>query len=138
MATRKLFVLPILLCIDEFEEWLHETEIWQCLIDLDNDKQGPTIYPSLDEKIRKTCSDIKVKNLNIKDGVDILVNKLKSLFAKDINQAAYLAYDKSETFKRPIDISMVDFINEFERRWSRKKYSRKGRKSAGHGLEESV
>ena len=78
---------------------------------------------SLDEKIRKTCSDIKVKDLNSENGVDILVNKLKSLFAKDINEAAYLAYDKFEIFKRPIDMSMVDFINELERLYNNiKKY----------------
>ena len=65
---------------------------------MDKDEQGPTIYLSLDEKIRKTCSDIKVKNLKNEHGVDILVNKLKSLFAKDVDQADYLAYDKLETF----------------------------------------
>ena len=52
-----------------------------------------------------------MKDLNSENGVDILVNKLKSLFEKDINEAAYLAYDKFEIFKRPIDMSMVDFIN---------------------------
>ena len=78
---------------------------------------------SLDEKFRKTCSDIKVKDLNSENGVDILVNKLKSLFEKDINEAAYLAYDKFEIFKRPIDMSMVDFINELERLYNNiKKY----------------
>ena len=82
---------------------------------MDKDKQGPAVYLSLDEKIRKTCSDIKVKDLNSENGVDILVNKWKPLFAKDINQTVYLAYDKFETFKRPIDMSMVDFIHEFER-----------------------
>ena len=123
MATRKLFVPPNLRSIEEFEDWLHETEIWQCLTDLEKDKQGPAIYLSLDEKIRKTCSDIKVKDLNSDDGVDILINKLKSLFAKDSNQAAYLAYDKFETFKRPIDMNIVDFINEFERLYNNiKKY----------------
>ena len=123
MATRKLFVPPILSCIDEFEEWLHETEIWQCFTDLDKDKQGPTIYLSLDKKIRKTCSDIKVKDLNSENGVYILVNTLKSLFVKGNNQAAYLAYDKFETFKRPIGMSMIDFINEFERLYNNiKKY----------------
>ena len=66
---------------------------------------------SLDEKIRKTCSDIKVKDLNSEHGADILVNNSKSLFAKNINQAPYLAYDKYETFKRPTDMSMIDFIN---------------------------
>ena len=123
MATRKLFALPSLNCIGEFDDWMHETEIWQCLTDLEVKKQGPAIYLSLDEKIRKTCSDIKVKDLNSEGGVDILINKLKVLFAKDSNQAAYLAYDKFETFKRPVDMTIVDFINEFERLYSNiKKY----------------
>ena len=102
---------------------MHETEIWQCLTDLEVKKQGPAIYLSLDEKIRKTCSDIKVKDLNSEGGVDILINKLEALFAKDSNQAAYLAYDKFETFKRPVDMTIVDFINEFERLYNNiKKY----------------
>ena len=123
MATRKLFAPPSLNCIEEFDDWMHETEIWQCLTDLEVKKQGPAIYLSLDEKIRKTCSDIKVKDLNSEGGVDILINKLKALFAKDSNQAAYLAYDKFETFKRPVDMTIVDFINEFERLYNNiKKY----------------
>ena len=123
MATRKLYVPPTLNCIEEFEDWLHETEIWQCLMDLEVEEQGPAIYLSLDDKIRKTCSDIKVKDLNSKDGVNILINKLKSLFAKDINQAAFLAYDKFESFKRPVEMNIVDFINKFEKLYNNiKKY----------------
>ena len=76
-------------------------------------KQGPAIYLSLDENIRKTCCDIKVKHLNSDDGVDIVLCKLKSLFAKDINQAAFIAYEKFEMFKRPANINIV--VNEFER-----------------------
>ena len=53
--------------------------------------------------------------MNSDDGVNILLCKLKSLFAKDINQAAIIAYDKFEMFKRPANINIVDFINEFER-----------------------
>ena len=63
-----------------------------------------------------------MKDLHSEDGVDILANTLNSFFAKYINQAVYLAYDKSETFKRPIDTSMIDFINEFERLYNIKKY----------------
>ena len=123
MATAKLFVPPKLSSIDDFEDWLHETEIWQCLKDLDRKKQGPAIYLSLDENIRKTCCDIKVKHLNSDDGVDIVLCKLKSLFAKDINQAAFIAYDKFEMFKRPANMNIVDFINEFERLYNNiKKY----------------
>ena len=123
MATRKLLVPPVLSCIDEFEEWLDETEIWQCfLTDMDKDKQGPTIYLSLDEKTRKTCSDLKVKDLNSENGVDILVNKLKSLIAKDIIRQVIWPMINLKLL-RPIDMSMVDFINEFERVYNNiKKY----------------
>ena len=49
--------------------------------------------------------------------------KLKSLFSKDTNQAACLAYHKFELFKRPVDMNIVDFINEFERLYNNiKKY----------------
>ena len=115
MATVKLFVPPKLSSIDDFEDCLHDTDIWQCLTDLDKEKQGPAIYLSLDENIRKTCCNIKLKDLNIDDGVDILLCKLKSLFAKDINQVTFIAYDKSEMFKRPENMNIVEFINEFER-----------------------
>ena len=61
------------------------------MFDFEKDKQGPAIYLSLNEKIRKMCSDIKVKDLNNEDGMNILLKKLRSLFSKDTNQAAYLA-----------------------------------------------
>ena len=65
-----------------FWKWLHETEIWQCLTDPDKNKQGPTIYLSLDDRIGKMCSDIQVKDLHNDDGVEILITKLKSLFLR--------------------------------------------------------
>ena len=55
------------------------------------------------------------KDLNSDDGVEILITKLKSLFAKDTNQAAFLANDKFESFQRHVDMNIIDFINEFER-----------------------
>ena len=115
MAPRKLFVLPNLHSIQEFEDWLHETKICQCFTDLEKYKQSPAIYPSLDEKIRKSCIDIKVKDWNSQDGVDILINNLKSLFAKDSNEEDFPAQEKFEAFERSIDMNKVNFINEFQR-----------------------
>ena len=61
--------------------------------------------------------------MNSDDDVDILLCKLKSLFAKDINQAAFTAHDKFEMFKRPANMDIADFINEFERLYNNiKKY----------------
>lgn len=73
------------------------------------------------KKSEKTCPCIKVKGLNSEDGVNILLNKLKSWFSKDTNQAAYLAYDNFESCKKPVNT--IFFINEFERQYNNiKKY----------------
>ena len=44
MATRRLYVPPTLSCIGEFDDLPYETKIWQCLTDLEKEKQGPAIY----------------------------------------------------------------------------------------------
>ena len=69
----------------EREQWLQELEIWECVTDLEKKKQGPMVYLSLTDKIRKSCNDISVRDLNKDDGLDILVRKIKSLYAKDTN-----------------------------------------------------
>ena len=62
------------------------------------------------DKIRKSCSDIKVSDLNKDDGLTVLITKIKSLYAEGINTLAYLAYDQFENFKQPDEMSIVDYI----------------------------
>lgn len=78
-------------------------------------RQAPVIYLSLSEKIRSTCTDVQVAYLNKDDGLDLLINKMKKLYVKDTNAAAYLVYEKSELFKRPSEMSTADYLDEFER-----------------------
>ena len=45
------------------------------------------------------------------------------LFSKDIYQATFLAYGEFESFKRPVGMNIIDFINKFERLYNNiKKY----------------
>ena len=114
MASKKIYSPSILEQIEEIEEWLREIEIWQCVTALEENKQGPVVYLSLPDKIRKTCNDISVANLNKDNGLKVLIAKIKSLYAKDLNALAFMAYDRFESFKRPDDMSIIDYINEFE------------------------
>ena len=115
MASKEIYSPPVLNKIDKIEDWLRELEIWQCVTDIEEKKQGPVVYLSLPDKIRKSCSDIKVSDLNKDDGLTVLITKIKSSYAKDINALAYMAYDQFENFKRLYEMSIVDYINEFER-----------------------
>ena len=119
MASRRLFMPPALENVDELDNWLREVEIWQCVTDLDKKKQGPAIYLSLSEKIRQSCSDVAVSDLSDERGVEVLTAKLKKMYAIDSNTLAFMAYDKFETFQRPRDMNMIDYINEFDKRYNK-------------------
>ena len=85
MASKKIILTTSTSINRRIEEWLRELEIWQCVTDLEKKKQGAVVYLSLTDKIRKSCNDISVRDLNKDDGLDILVKKIKSLYAKDTN-----------------------------------------------------
>ena len=49
------------------------------------------------------------------DGLNTLITKIKTLYAKDINALTYMTYDQFENFKRSDEMTIVDYVNEFER-----------------------
>ena len=104
---------------DDYDEWAREVKIWQLVTDIAKAKQGALVYLSLQGKARECCKSIEIEKLQGDHGIDILLDKLKELFAKDSEQAAFMAYEKFETYIRPKDVDMNDFINEWERRYGK-------------------
>ena len=115
MASKRMYQPPILKSGEDFENWEREIKIWQCVTDLEKKKQAPAIYLSLEGQARQCCADIKVETLHSDSGVDELIKKLKTLYDKGAEQAAFIAYEEFETFQRPPSMSILDYINEFER-----------------------
>ena len=74
-------------------------EICQCVTDLEVKKQGLAIYVALEGPARQACSNIDVKESHSENGVKIIIEKLKSLYAKDVNQAAFMAYEILKIFQ---------------------------------------
>ena len=111
----KLLNPPVLINVDNIDSWLHDLEIWRCVTGLDKKQQGPIIYLSLPEKIKQSCRDLKIPALNNDNGLDLLVDKLEKLYVKDSKTTTYLAYEKFESFQRPVNMTIQDYLNEFER-----------------------
>ena len=59
-------------------------------------------------------SNVKVSDLNKDKGLNVLIDKIKSFYVKDINAIAYMTYDTFENSKQQDEKSMVDYINRFE------------------------
>ena len=56
-----------------------------------------------------------MKVLKADDGVNVLTNKLKELYARDTEQATYIAYQELDRYQRKQTVSLSDYINDFER-----------------------
>ena len=92
---------PILKSGEDFENWECEIKIWQCVTDLEKKKQAPAIYLSWEGQARQRCADIKIETLRTDSEVDELIKKLKTLYDKDAEQAAFIASEEFETLQRP-------------------------------------
>ena len=100
----------------DFDSWKREIDLWRLVTDLPKEKQGSVLYLSLPEKIRTQLESIAVDDLNKDDGLDTVITKLKELYSPSEELRAFHAYEEFETYRRPNNMSIKDFINEFERR----------------------
>ena len=100
---------------NDYKKNICEIEIWQCVTELEKKKAGPVIYLLWEGKARKACERIDVKALKADDGVNVLTNKLKELYARDTEQATYIAYQELDRYQWKQRVSLSDYINEFER-----------------------
>ena len=78
------------------------------MTDHESKKQEPVVYLSLLDKIHKSCNDVSVQELSKDYRPDVLTNKIKSLYAKNMNALAFMAYDKFENFRRLDDLNIID------------------------------
>ena len=88
MAAKKLLNPPVLSDVNNIDSWLHDLQIWKWVTDLEKKQQGPIIYLSLPDKIRNSCRDVTVSELNKDDGLNLLINKLEKLYVKDSKASA--------------------------------------------------
>ena len=104
-----------------YENWKREIEIWQAFTDLAPKKQGPAIFLTLQMKALEAALEIEIKDLTDDQGVKKLIEKLDSLYLEDINQSAYAAYESFEMYRRPKDMNMKEFLNNFGRLYNKLK-----------------
>ena len=115
MATSSYKKPPTLGDGENYEQWLKEIKIWQMFTDLPKAKQGAALFLTLSGKARDIARDIDVDSLASDDGIKIIIEKLNPLYLKDKVQNAYIQYEPFEAYKRPKELNMKDYINEFER-----------------------
>ncbi|ESP02026.1 hypothetical protein LOTGIDRAFT_157157 [Lottia gigantea] len=101
-----------------YETWKNELEVWRLMTDVNVKKQALAVTLTLFG--REKAIEIAAADLNKDDGMKTLIDKL---FKKDEKDAAYEAYSNFDKFKKTGEISMSEYVNEFEQKYQKaKKY----------------
>ncbi len=79
-------------------------------------KQALAVHLTLTGKAREVSSEIDLKDLASDKGIETLLPKLYSVFMLDKNRQAFMAYSDFEMFKCPDDMTIPDYMVEFDRR----------------------
>ena len=110
-----------------YNRWVDEIKVWQSVTDLEEKKQAPAIALSFPEEssVRdKVFSELGVDNLNVDNGVDVLIRFLDKIYKKDELSSAYETYTKFDRFKKSPQMSMEDYLINFDKLYNQtKKYT---------------
>ena len=96
------------------ENWKKDINIWCELTDIDAEKRALAIHLSLTGRARVASSEIGIEDLKKKDGVNVLIKKLDSLFLADQGCRQFTAFHELYNFRRSVDAKVDTFVTEFE------------------------
>ena len=112
--------IPILKSEDDIDHWLFELSLWQDVTDVRKVNQASVVFMSLPDKMRRACANLNKEQLRSDEGLTLLLDKRKGLYAADKDTAMFIHYEKFEKYNRKSSgISIIDYINEFERLYAK-------------------
>ena len=90
-------------------------KLWEMATNIVKAKQAPTVFLTLEDKAREAILEMDLDTLNTENGMKLLYEKLDELYKGDENQEAFHAFESFETYKRPKEMSVGDYLIEFDR-----------------------
>ena len=109
------YLTPPTLVPEKYTSWRKEMVIWEMATNVEKKKMAPTVFLTLTGKAREAVLEMDAATLNEDNGLTKLYEKLDELFKEDATQAALICYDKFERYARGSEMSITDYLVEFER-----------------------
>lgn len=106
-----------------YDEWKKEVEVWKMFTDLDKTKQGPALLLSLTGKAREAALELDISDISDEKGLDLVMERLDKLYLIDVDQLAFSAYEKFESYARSPNVSIESYLADFDHLYNNiKKY----------------
>ena len=112
---------PAISSCKSYTDWKKLINIWKSLTSLDTPKQGPALVLSLEGEAQEAALEIPSADLTAEEGIETILNRLDTLYAKYQLSEKYNALEAFETYRRPNNLPIRNFLIEFEKRYSKVK-----------------
>lgn len=112
---------PLLVDLDKYEQWKEDVEMWTEVTDLKPDKQALAIHLTLTGQAREVANQVSKEDKKKEDGVKVLLAKLDETFLQEPERRKFTAYQNFEECVRGTNISVCDFMREFDMKYHKMK-----------------
>jgi hypothetical protein len=104
-----------------YETWKNKIEMWKLVTDLKSDKQALAVSLSLTGNAREVAMEVAAADLAKEVGMKTLIENLDKVFLRYDKDKAYEAYKNFDTFSKSENMSMSEYIVEFDKRYNQSK-----------------
>ena len=95
--------------------------MWQLVTELKKEKQALAVSLSLTGNARETAMELPAGELGKENGMELLLAQLDKVFLRDDKDKAYEAYKNFDEFKKAENMTISDYIVEFDKRYNKAK-----------------
>ena len=119
MSEKSSFV-PELLRKDQYPLWKKKVEAYKILSTVQKDKQALNLAIKIrnDTISQALFTKLSISEMNSEDGVNKLIRVLDGICLANSVEGVFTAIDNLESFKRKTGTTMIEYLEEFERRRS--------------------
>ena len=107
--------------LKDYEDWLKLIKISWKFSDLPANWQWPALVLSLEDEALDALLEINESDISKENGVDFIIEHLNRLLKKNSTVTRYQALEAFMTFKRPLNMPIQAYLNEFDERLFKKK-----------------
>ena len=103
-----------------YEDWKSDINIWSDVTELAAEKQGGAVFLTLVGKAQATVrAGVTRAEMKTADGLTKILTCPDGLYQEDAARSAFAAYEHFTEFKRSRDMSIEDYLIEFNIRYSK-------------------
>ena len=109
--------IPSLTDETNYSDWKKRVKIWQIGTATKKPQQAATLIGWMTGKPEEVAIQIDIEKISDVGGVDYLLLELDKLFEEDKTQSVFAAIDCFNSYRRPENSTMDEYIREFQQRY---------------------